>query len=176
MQNVSLWTLGLLVPALASLSSGTPDCDWLFAVVLFLLCCGVPAKPDLAWSPDFSEGWSTFVLCGSTKSAHRRVYLLLLCACVRACVFSQIWQQNCHLFFYSSLPLRKLLQCLWMLCNEECACVCVDAGLWQIHHLNNSSSSGCFFPLYLLFAAWSRSVSGVKTLMNVVTVRFSGHR
>lgn len=168
MQNVALWTLGLLaqlwgprhrahqavIGCLLSFSSSSAEASRPNQTGL---------EPRLFWRLNHHRAvW----LNSKRSSACVSAAALCACVCVHVCAraFSQIWQENCHRFFYSL--------CLWESCYSVsgcCAngeCVFVDAVLWQIHQLNNSSSSGCcfFFPsflLYLLFAAGSRSVSGV---------------
>lgn len=84
------------------------------------------------------------MLCGSTQSAHQRVYLLLLCACV--CVFPNLTAELPPFFLFIFAFEKAATVSLDVVQRRVCVCACVDAGLWQIHHLNISSSSGCFFP------------------------------
>lgn len=85
-------------------------------------------------------------------------------ACVSAVCFPNLTAELPPIVLYSSLPLRKLLQCLWMLCNDEC--VFVDAGLCQIQHPPEQPLILLFLFVFvffnLLFAAQSRSVSDVR--------------
>lgn len=107
------------------------------------------AKPDWTETRTPWGGRTTSPLCGSTQNACQRVYLILLLLCV----FAYLTAELPLTVLYLSLPLRKLLQYLWLLCNSvygflcECDCVCVfaDAGFWQTRHLNE------LFPVLLQF-------------------------
>jgi len=101
------WCL-LLVVLLPSIPQG----------FLLRLVCGLLAKPDWTETPG-SAGWTTSSLCGSSRTACRRVCVCVSFCCCCVCV-------NCHLLCCTCLCLlRKLLQYLWLLCNSECVCVCV---------------------------------------------------
>lgn len=80
----------------------------------------------LDWNLDSSGGWTTSPLCGSTQSACQRVYLILLLLCV----FAYLTAELPLTVLYLSLPLRKLLQYLWLLCNSER--VSVRVSVWAI--------------------------------------------
>lgn len=125
MQNVAFW-LSLFGQAPLCFTSDELGCYLVFAVLFpsfssVLPPLGGPGETRLDWSLDFLEGWTTFMQCGSTQSDCRRVYLILLLLCV----FAYLTAELPLIVLYLSLPLRKLLQCLWLLCNSECVCVCV---------------------------------------------------
>lgn len=85
-------------------------------------------------------GGLNHLLAVGFQNACQRVYLILLLLCV----FAYLTAELPLTVLYLSLPLRKLLQYLWLLCNSVCVwvreserlfvCVLVDAGLWQILH------------------------------------------
>ena len=80
----------------------------------------------LDWNPHSSGVWTTSLPCGLTQNACQRVFLILLLLCVFAFLTAELPLT----VLYLSLPLRKLLQYLWFLCNGEwvngCVCVCVN--------------------------------------------------
>lgn len=124
MQNVAFW-LSLFGQAPLCVTSDELGCYLVFAVLFpsfssVLPPLGGPGQTILDWSLDFSEGWTTFMQCGSTQSDCRLVFLILLLLCV----FVYLTAELPLIVLYSSLPLRKLLPCLWLLCNSEWVCVC----------------------------------------------------
>lgn len=125
MQNVAFW-LSLFGQAPLCVTSDELGCYLVFAVLFpsfssVLPPLGGPGQTRLDWSLDFSEGWTTFMQCGSTQSDCRLVFLILLLLCV----FVYLTAELPLIVLYSSLPLRKLLPCLWLLCNSEWVCVCL---------------------------------------------------
>lgn len=121
----------------------------------FLFSCGVLAKPDWTEARTSRKAEPPSCCVAQLKA------LISVCICCSVC-FPSMTAELPPIVLYSSLPLRKLLQCLWMLCNDEC--VFVDAGLYQIQHPPEQPLIHLFlfFFLYLLFAAQSRSVSDVR--------------
>lgn len=109
--------LDSLVQPPAFTSPSKPGCDWLFAVVLFLLCCGVPAKPD------WTEAQTSGAVWLNSKCSSVRVSAAAAapsCLCGRVCFPESDRTATVFSFFLFTLPLRKLR--LWMFCNRECGC------------------------------------------------------
>lgn len=142
------WSLLVLFP---SFSSRIPPPLW------------GPSQTRLEWSPDFSEGWTTFYAVWLDS---KRLSACVSYSAAALCVW-RIWQQNCHLLFCTCL-------CLWessyslLVVVQQWACVCVC--LWMQGYGNSKftfflTSSPGF--LDLLFAAESRVLSQSRSVDDV---------
>lgn len=124
-------------------------CSSLPLIVTHFLLCGVLAKPD--WTET------------RTQNASQRVYVILLLLCV----FVYPTAELPLTVLYLSLPLRKLLQYLWMLCNSVCARVCervrergsVCVCLWMQGSGKSTTHLSKLFPVLLQFVFFFFSCS-----------------
>lgn len=86
----------------------------------FHLLCGVPAKPAWNEARTSQKAEPPFMQCGSTQSACRRVYLILLLLCV----FGVSDSRTATYCFVPVFAFEKAATVSWLLCNSERVCVC----------------------------------------------------
>lgn len=137
------------------LQFSSPHCRAYFFPLLPLWSAG---QTRLDWNLHSSGVWTTSLPCGLTQNACQRVFLILLLLCVFAFLTAELPLT----VLYLSLPLRKLLQYLWFLCNGEWViewmCVCARVCLWMWMQGSGKSSThlnklfSCFTSIHPLFS------------------------
>lgn len=117
-------------------------------LLLLLLLCGVLAKPDWTETRAPREAEPT-PRCAAELKMLVSVYLILLLLCV----FAYLTAELPLTVLYLSLPLRKLLQYLWLLCNSECGyvCECLYVCLWMRGSGKSSAHLTELFSVLLKF-------------------------
>ena len=101
-------------------------------------------RTRLDWNPGSPGGWTTTSLCGPTQNSCKRVYFILLLLCV----FAYLTAELPLTVLYLSLPLRKLLQYLWLLRNCGGVCECLYVCLWMQDYGKSSTHLTELFPVF----------------------------